>query len=131
MSKHIDPSFMMTLPSGARIHPHRLIHKDGILTWKDACTVPPQCLAHEAHIQKTAQRLEELNSWIRVDFEPWEAFKITAWYDPSVPELSEGISLYFSHHILNSKDTFDYINPHILEHETLQLYGSDLYFQRC
>jgi len=131
MPKHIDPSFLMALPSGALIHPCRLIVKDGIFSWKDACTVPPQCLAHEAHIQKTAQRLEELNSWIRLNFEPWETLKVIAWYDPSVPELSEGISLYFTHQILDPTDTLEFIKPHILEHETLQIRGSDIFFRRC
>ncbi len=131
MSKHINPSYLIKLPSGASIHPCRLIHKDGIFSWKDACRVPPLCLAHEAHIQKTAQRLEELNSWIRIDFEPWETLKVSAWYDPSVPELSEGISLYFTHRNLDSTETLEYIKPHILEHETLQLRGTNIYFQRC
>ena len=31
MSKHIDKNFLYNLPSGAVVHPCRLIHKDGTL----------------------------------------------------------------------------------------------------
>lgn len=131
MLKHIDSAYLMPLPSGNRIHPSRLIIKDGIFSWKDACSVPPQCLAHEAHIEKTAQRLEELNSWIRDDYEPWECLKAINWYNPSVPELSEGISLYFTHCVLDPIEVYDRLKGHVLDHETLQLKGEYLFFRRC
>lgn len=131
MPKNIDSSYLMPLPSGNRVHPARLIVKDGIFSWRDACLVPPRCLAHEAHIEKTAQRLEELNSWIRADYEPWESLKAINWYDPSVPELSEGISLYFTHRVLDPMDTYDHLKGHILDHETLQLRGDYIFFRRC
>jgi hypothetical protein len=131
MPKNIDSSYLMPLPSGNRVHPARLIVKDGIFSWKDACLVSPQCLAHEAHIEKTAQRLEELNSWIRADYEPWESLKAINWYDPSVPELSEGISLYFTHCSLDPMDIYDLLKDHILEHETLELREEYIFFRRC
>ena len=131
MPKNIDPAYLMPLPSGTSVHPSRLIVKDGIFSWRDACLEPPRTVAHEAHIQKTAQRLEELNSWIRQDFEPWESLKVVAWYDPSDPELSEGISLYFNHRILDPISTYDILKSHVLEHETLQLRDFDIFFRRC
>lgn len=131
MPKNIDPQYLMPLPSGSSVHPSRLIIKDGIFSWKDACLVPPLTIAHEAHIQKTAQRLEELNSWIRQDFQPWESLKAVAWYDPSEPELSEGISLYFTHCVLDPITTYDILKSHVLEHETLQLRDYEIYFRRC
>ena len=36
MSKHIDKNFLYPMPSGAAIHPCRLIQKDGTLMWKHA-----------------------------------------------------------------------------------------------
>tara|TARA_B100000035_G_scaffold288340_1_gene273915 strand:+ start:2668 stop:3063 length:396 start_codon:yes stop_codon:yes gene_type:complete len=131
MPKNIDSAFLMTMPSGNKIHPSRLIVKDGIFSWKHACSSPPMCVAHEAHIEKTAQRLEELNSWIQADFEPWESLKAISWYDPSVPELSEGISLYFTHCVLDPIDTYELLKNHILDHETLQLRNQYIFFKRC
>ena len=72
MSKHISPSYFYNLPSGNKVHPCRLIHKDGTLMWKHALLHQnehklPASEAHEQHIIKTAQRLEELNSWVSSD----------------------------------------------------------------
>ena len=73
MSKHIAKDFFYQLPSGNNVHPCRLIHKDGTLMWKHACSFSlPLEEAHEAHIVKTAQRLEELNSWISQGLDPWQ-----------------------------------------------------------
>lgn len=131
MPKSINDAYLMPLPSGHSVHPSRLIHKDGFLMWKHACQQPPLCQAHEAHIQKTAQRLEELNSWIMPYFEPWEALKVVSWYDPSDPELSEGISLYFVHHHLETDLIYDMLKNHIYDHETLQVRGPNIFFSRC
>ena len=59
MSKHIDKKYLYQLPSGAAVHPCRLIHKDGTLIWKHALHSSsnnlflPRSEAHEAHIIKT------------------------------------------------------------------------------
>ena len=79
MSKHISPSYFYKLPSGAKVHPCRLILKDGSLMWKHALlnqnnAALPECEAHEQHIIKTAQRLEELNSWVSQDLRTVELF---------------------------------------------------------
>jgi hypothetical protein len=68
MSKHITPGYMYSFPSGLVVHPCRLIQRDGTLMWKHALLYQneltlPVNEAHEQHIIKTAQRLEELNSW--------------------------------------------------------------------
>ena len=76
MSRHISPESFYELPSGNRVHPCRLIHKDGTLMWKHAILIDnevaamPECEAHEQHIIKTAQRIEELNSWVSHDLDP-------------------------------------------------------------
>ena len=36
MSRHISPNAFYVLPSGNRVHPCRLIHKDATLMWKHA-----------------------------------------------------------------------------------------------
>jgi hypothetical protein len=131
MSKSIDHSYFLSLPSGQKVHPNRLIIKDGIFMWKHACVEAPSCQAHEAHIQKTAQRLEELNSWIMPCFEAWEALRVVDWYNPSDPELSEGISLYFNHFHLDTDLTYDILKNHISDHETLEVRGPNIFFSRC
>ena len=136
MSKHIDPSAMYNLPSGSIVHPCRLIHKDGTLMWKHALLYNnevslPKTEAQEVHIQKTAQRLEELNSWVSQDLEPWNCLSVSAWYLPSVPELSDGISVYFNHSQLDNSKVFDLLRSHIQEHETLDLINQHIFFKRC
>ena len=108
MSKHVAASYLYTLPSGNRAHPNRLFFRDGSIMWKHALlfnksylTIPTN-EAHEQHIIKTAQRLEELNSWVSQDLEPWECLTPDCWYNPEDPELSEGISLYLHHSIHSS-----------------------------
>tara|TARA_R100001224_G_scaffold113906_1_gene102133 strand:+ start:13064 stop:13477 length:414 start_codon:yes stop_codon:yes gene_type:complete len=137
MSKHISSSFFYQLPSQNKVHPCRLIVKDGTLMWKHALLVENECIhmpqteAHENHILKTAQRLEELNSWVSQGLDPWDSFRVQAWYLPTEPELSEGISVYFTHSIHDNQYTYDALLPHIQDHETLQLRQTYLYFQRC
>ena len=136
MSKHIDKHFFYQLPSGAAVHPCRLIQRDGTLMWKHALlhgnelNLPVE-QATEAHIVKTAQRLEELNSWVSQNLEPWESFVPHAWYLPTEPELCKGISVYFKHSVHNTNHTIEKLLPHIQPHETLELRGNYLYFQRC
>ena len=88
MSKHINKKSFFNLPSGANVHPCRLIQRDGTLMWKHALLHHneinlPASLSEEQHIIKTAQRLEELNSWLSHGLEPWECFVIKEWYVPS------------------------------------------------
>jgi hypothetical protein len=137
MSKHIAPDCLLTLPSNDRVHPSRLILKDGTLMWKhalfyeDRLTCIPKSVAHERHIIKTAQRLEELNSWISQGLEPWNSFTIRGWYQPFNPELSEGISVCFTHSSHDLDFTYKNLLPHIQDHETLELRKDYLFFQRC
>ena len=137
MSKHIAPSHFYVLPSGNKVHPCRLIQKDGSLMWKHALLTPanvpviPVEEAHEQHIIKTAQRLEELNSWVSVDMEAWECLTPVAWYVPEKPELAEGISVYFKHTNKDIESVYTSLKSHILSHEILELRNQYLYFQRC
>ena len=137
MSKHIHKSFLYNLPSGSTVHPCRLIHKDGTLMWKhallyrDNIAYMPQSESQEQHIVKTAQRLEELNSWIGQDLEPWQCFIPYAWYSPYDSELTEGICVYFNHAIYKNNDIYDTLMPHIQAHETLEQRDELLFFKRC
>ena len=134
--KNISRDYLYNLPSGNAVHPCRLIHKDGTLMWKHALlhnnqlSLPDEH-AVEAHIIKTAQRLEELNSWVSLDLEPWDCFIPTAWYVPHIPELSQGISVYFKHFTCNTDKVYDQLLPHIQDHETLEVHSHSLYFKRC
>ena len=87
--------------------------------------------AHEAHIVKTAQRLEELNSWVSLDLEPWDCLMPTAWYVPNISELAMGISVYFKHFSCDTSLVYQSLLPHIQDHETLELRNNQLYFKRC
>ena len=137
MSKHIDKDYLYKLPSGTVVHPCRLMHKDGTLMWKHALlcrdNLPnmPLCESHEQHILKTAQRLEELNSWVSQDLEPWQCFIPYAWYSPVDTELTDGISVYFTHAIYKNDEVFETLMPHIQTHETLELRDELLFFKRC
>ncbi len=137
MSKHIAPDSLLTLPSNDRVHPSRLILKDGTLMWKhalfyeDKLACIPKSVAHERHIIKTAQRLEELNSWISQGLEPWNSFTIKSWYQPFNPELNEGISVCFTHSTHDLDYTFESLLPHIQDHETLEIRKNYLFFKRC
>ena len=136
MSKHIASSFFYSLPSGIKVHPCRLILKDGTLTWKHALQFNnvfniPTDPAHEQHIIKTAQRIEELNSWISPDAENFDNLKPSSWYVPSNPDLSDGISLYFYHPSSDIEDTYKILKDHILPHETLCIKNQNIFFKRC
>ena len=136
MSKHLAQSCLYELPSGNRVHPCRLIHRDGTLMWKHALlfgneATVPNSEAHEQHIIKTAQRLEELNSWVSADSEAWECLLPVAWYLPARPELSEGISVYFKHTTLPIDSVYTTLSLHILPHESLELRNKYIFFKRC
>ena len=136
MTKHISPTVFFRLPSGLNVHPCRLIHRDGTLMWKHAVLHEnqlniPHDQATEQHIIKTAQRLEELNSWLSQDLEPYESIRPVAWYVPNDPELSTGINVYFKHTNFDLDYTYENILPHIQEHESLELRNKYIYFKRC
>ena len=136
MSKHLSPAALYDLPSGQRIHPCRLIHKDGTLMWKHALlysneTFLPETVAQEQHIIKTAQRLEELNSWVSQGLEPWECLQPVAWFYPLTDELQEGISVYFKHAVLETEPVLLALLEHIQEHEFLELRCNHIFFKRC
>ena len=136
MSKHLAPSALYALPSGQHIHPCRLIHKDGTLMWKHALlynneTFIPETKAQEQHIIKTAQRLEELNSWVSQGLEPWECLQPVAWFYPLTDELQEGISVYFKHTVLETEPVLLALLEHIQEHELMELRCNHIFFKRC
>lgn len=137
MYKHIAPNYLYSLPSGSLVHPCRLILKDGTLMWKHALLSQnnlvsiPYTEAHEAHIIKTAQRIEELNSWVSQDLEPWECLLPVNWYNPHDPELSEGIAVYMRHLIYPIDKTYKSLKSHILDHELLEIRDKYLFFKRC
>ena len=132
MSKHIAPTAFYELPSGSKVYPCRLIHKDGTLMWRHACEAAvPTDEAHEQHIIKTAQRLEELNSWVSREMELWNCLLPVAWYVPDHPELSEGISVYFKHTVHQLDNVYSYLKPHIFPHEKLELRREYIHFRRC
>ena len=136
MSKNINADFMYNFPSGMTVHPSRLIQRDGCLMWKHALLYNgevsiPESEAHEQHIIKTAQRLEELNSWVSRDSEPWDCLKVMAWYVPQVEELSEGICCYFKYDQYNNREIYSILLDHIQSHETLVVNDRHLYFRRC
>jgi hypothetical protein len=136
MSKHITPGYMYSFPSGLVVHPCRLIQRDGTLMWKHALLYQneltlPVNEAHEQHIIKTAQRLEELNSWVSKDLEPWNGIKIIAWYTPQIEELAEGIGVYFKHSHYDTKEISNILSTHIQNHETLNANDRYVYFKRC
>ena len=134
--KNIDKDCLYNLPSGASYYPSRLIHKDGTLMWKHALLFRgelnvPSDVAHEAHIIKTAQRLEELNSWLSNDLDVWQCLCPTMWYSPTSKELSTGYTVYFKHSFYDLKHTYDCLASHILPHESLKRTETDIRFQRC
>ena len=136
MSKHLNDNVFYYMPSGMKVHPCRLILRDGTLMWKHACLYNnevqlPTEESHEQHIVKTAQRLEELNSWVSHGLEPWECFNVRAWYQPKDAELNKGISVYFNHLTHDLDYTYDNLLPHIQSHETLEVRSNYLFFRRC
>ena len=143
MSKHLSKGCLYQMPSGAQVHPCRLIVRDGTLMWKHALlngnqfTALPEDPAHEQHIIKTAQRVEELNVWVSQDLNPWECIMPIAWYDPSIKGLNEGISLFFRHGSYKPEELHERLIEHIQPHETLSLFRCKapredlLLFKRC
>jgi len=88
-------------------------------------------MAHEAHIIKTAQRLEELHCWVNTDMELWEGFVIQSWYRPKHKLLADGISVFFTHRTMDTSALLDAITPHVFEHEVVEQYDEVLRFKRC
>jgi hypothetical protein len=137
MSRHISPEAFYNLPSGDKVHPCRLIHKDGTLMWKHALLSSnvfqslPLEIAHEAHIIKTAQRIEELNSWVSQGLDPWECFRPINWYIPTLDGFEEGISVEFVHTSIPANSIFDKLLEHKQEHEALTYDGNLFKFVRC
>ena len=143
MSKHLAKGCLYQMPSGNAIHPCRLIVRDGTLMWKHALLNQnrfvglPLEQAHEQHIIKTAQRVEELNVWVSQDMEPWECIQPVAWYDPEIKGLDEGISLYFRHKSYDTEELYENLIDHVQPHETLEVHRSKLpsdnllFFKRC
>ena len=103
---------------------HALHIKDGVMC-------EPSQLSVEQHIIKTAQRLEELNSWVSQDLEPWQGFVPYAWFSPFDEELTQGISVYFTHASLGNEDIYTQLQPHIQPHEALEQRDNLLFFKRC
>lgn len=137
MSRHISPEAFYTLPSGDKVHPCRLIHKDGTLMWKHALLSSnvfqslPLEIAHEAHIIKTAQRIEELNSWVSQGLDPWEYLRPINWYMPTVDGFDQGITVEFKHTSIASGYIINKILDHKQEHETLTCENGIFKFVRC
>tara|TARA_R100000664_G_C2752764_1_gene140046 strand:- start:138 stop:551 length:414 start_codon:yes stop_codon:yes gene_type:complete len=137
MYKSIHSDYLLNLPSGNSVHPCRLIHRDGTLMWKHAFLYQNEIIAlpehesQEAHIIKTAARIEELNTWVSQNMEPWEALHPHHWFDPRINELKEGISCYFKHSSLNNDVVYKALKNHIADHELLELRDSLLFFRRC
>ena len=71
------------------------------------------------------------------DMEPWECIMPIAWYDPTIPSLSEGICLYFYHKRYTADELYAKLAEHIQSHESLEVYKSNfpsdqaLFFKRC
>lgn len=137
MSRHISPEAFYNLPSGDKVHPCRLIHKDGTLMWKHALLSNnvfqslPLEIAHEAHIIKTAQRIEELNSWVSQGLDPWEYLRPINWYMPTVDGFDQGITVEFKHTSIASGYIINKILDHKQEHETLTCENGIFKFVRC
>ena len=101
------------------------------LLWRDNIAYVPETEAQEQHIIKTAQRLEELNSWVSQDLEPWNFLVPSLWYVPGLPGYDEGICVNFTHSTKDTTEVYDVLCGHTLAHETLSLRDKYIYFQRC
>lgn len=133
MNKALLDSVTVTLPSQQRVHPCRLIIRDGSLMWRAALGgFCPADLAHEQHIIKTASRLEELNSWTSSDMDECQTFTIHKWFDPTCEGFKEGISVLFTHpNYFDNDELYDELQSHIYPHEQLLKKESVLFFRRC
>ena len=127
MSKHLKKECLYQLPSGSAVHPCRLIVRDGTLMWKhallcnNAFTALPETEWQEQQIIKTAQRLEELNTWVSQELEPWECLTPYAWFDPDNKNLADGTTVYFNHSIYPAADVYEKLKSHVQPHETLAM----------
>ena len=101
------------------------------LLYNNETTQMPETQAHEAHIVKTAQRVEELNAWVSQDLDPWEFLKPVLWYFPTAKELSEGIAVYLKHTLLPTDEVYSSLKAHVHDYETLSKKDGYLYFRRC
>lgn len=93
----------------------------------------PRMLAHEAHIIKTAQRLEELNSWVSQSLEPWECITPKLWYIPDAEHkpFAEGYACHFVHKTLPVDELYENLKEHVHSHEQIKIDESSIYFRRC
>ena len=83
----------------------------------------PSCLqtqAHEQHIIKTAQRIEELNSWVSQDLDPWE-FLVHCSGTALLLTFTDGILCALPHTTMPSTDVYTELKRHVNEYETLKL----------
>ena len=132
MSNAIREEVFIVLPSGTRVHPRRLIVKDGTVNWS-AALGPHSCsdAAHEAHIVKTAARLEQLNKQVSDGLEPWQGLQPVLWYSPVTPGFDEGIAVLMTHAVRCVHHVFRELRPKIESHETLSMVGDLILFRRC
>ena len=128
----------LQLPSGSRVHPWRLIVRDGHLMWKHALMdqgIPhlPTELAIEQHIIKTATRLEALAAWADHGDEDPLGFAIDTWYeDDAASDFNQGIRVLFTHRKLSPKECYDKLIDHLQPGEALGLIDERLLdFRRC
>ena len=93
----------------------------------------PETQAHEAHIIKTAQRIEELNSWVSQSLEPWDCLIPKLWYLPNNDHkpFAEGYACCFKHNSLSLNTVYEKLEAHIQSHEQLKSDGNYIYFRRC
>ena len=137
MHKNLNKDLLIDLPSGNVVHPSRLIHKDGTLMWKHAFlhnnefTSLPTEQAHESHIIKTAQRLEELNTWVSNALDPWEFLRPLKWYQPECNKYDQGIAVQFTHTSLPAELIHETLLKHKHEYETLAYDSGIFTFCRC
>tara|TARA_R100000664_G_C2752290_1_gene139579 strand:- start:431 stop:844 length:414 start_codon:yes stop_codon:yes gene_type:complete len=136
MSKSIAKSSLIQLPSGAAVHPCRLIHRDGTLMWKHALMYnnkylgSPNTTEIEFNIINTALRLEELNVWASKDFEVWESLVPSYWFDESNPQHNDGLACYFNHTMISPNDLYLILIKHINNEELLEERANYLFFKR-
>ena len=104
--------------------------KHALLANNELTSVPVD-QAHEAHILKTALRLEELCSWVSQGLDPWECLRPVRWYDPVEPDFEQGIAVMFRHTTLPGHLIYDVLQEHKQEHETLTYANGFFLFKRC
>lgn len=134
MTNAIREEAFIVLPSGLRVHPRRLIIKDGSLNWSQALG-PHTCsdAAHEAHIIKTAARLEQLNKHVSDGLEAWQGLQPVLWYSPITGGngFDQGISVLLTHAVRCIHHVYRELKPKIESHESLSMVGDLIMFRRC